>query len=127
MKRRRPFGVTAIAVLLTMSALLTGLALFVARSGLVDPDEVEVSVTVTGAVDAALGLVIAVGLWQLRRWAWVATMLWLGSNMVGGLAAYVRGEPNYATMVLNILMVLYLNQRDVQHAFREQADAGDGV
>jgi hypothetical protein len=60
---------------------------------------------------------VSVGLWRLRYWAWSATMLWAGLNMVQALLSYYRGEPQFPSMALSVLIVLYLNQREVQFAF----------
>lgn len=68
-----------------------------------------------------VGLGIAVGLWLLQRWAWVATMLWVGFTMVGALLAYFRGTPEYSLMLLSVAVVFYLNLSDVQQAFRRHA------
>jgi hypothetical protein len=73
---------------------------------------------------AAVLLVIAVGLWLLKRWAWVATMLATGIGLANGIVMYAQGQPFYVGMVINVLIVLYLNQRAVQRAF-EQRDATD--
>jgi hypothetical protein len=64
-----------------------------------------------------LGCVIAVGLWRLKRWAWVAVMIWTGAALAGALVLYFRGQPNYPLMIEHIIIVFYLNQRDVQQAF----------
>jgi hypothetical protein len=64
-----------------------------------------------------LGLVIAVGLWRLKHWAWLATMLWTGTVLAGALLLYVQGHPVYLVMVQHIVIVFYLNQSEVQTAF----------
>jgi len=44
-------------------------------------------------------------------------MIELGLSMAFGLFVYFQGEPLYVYMWLNTIMVFYLNQREVQHAF----------
>jgi uncharacterized membrane protein (DUF2068 family) len=39
----------------------------------------DIDVDVVASAITILGVVIAVGLWRLKRWAWVAAMLWTGS------------------------------------------------
>jgi hypothetical protein len=72
-----------------------------------------------GPFVGGVGLIASVGLWRLQRWAWSATMLWAGINMAQALYAYYVGEPQYSAMALSVVIVLYLNQRDVQLAFIE--------
>ena len=76
---------------------------------------------------AALYVVVAIGLWRLRRWAWVATMLVLGFGLATAILNYFRGNPDYLSMLLNVLAVFYLNDRDMQQRFarrtREEAPA----
>jgi hypothetical protein len=78
---------------------------------------VEAEGTFASAV-CLFGLITAVGLIRLDRWAWVATMLWVGFVLAVALVAYVQDQPSYPVMVLSVLQVLYLNQSDVQRAFR---------
>jgi hypothetical protein len=49
-------------------------------------------------------------------------MIWTGTALAGALALYFHGQPNYPLMVEHIVIVFYLNQRDVQHAFDEAAE-----
>jgi hypothetical protein len=66
----RPLTVTVLFVLWTLSVplyLIAGLALALATQGIA-----PVAVIVAGLALATLSLAMAVGLWQGRRWAWVA-------------------------------------------------------
>ncbi len=67
-------------------------------------------------------LVIAFGLWRLQRWAWFLLMMRLGVSMSIGLWLYIysQGAPDYLDMLLHVVMVLYLNQREVQQAFEHK-------
>jgi hypothetical protein len=122
---KRPFGLYAIVVLLLTNAAL--IALDVSRSyvslGL------DLGVTLPGLdharIDwllrllAAAGFVlVALGIWTLRRWAWVALMIVVGAALGEGLLRYARGEPRYLIMLFNVLIVFYLNQHSVQRVFR---------
>ena len=116
-RRRRPFGVGVIALLQGIASPLSGISWVLAESpfGLSRAYEAVSGLFVYAF--GLLGIAIAVGLWRLQRWAWTATMLWFGCTMAGALLAYRRGEPPYPLMVISLLTVFYLNQRDVQHAF----------
>ena len=64
-----------------------------------------------------LQLMIAIGLWRMQRWAWFAMMVFVGWTMVVDIWRVMYGEADYPGMLLNVIMVFYLNQRDVQRAF----------
>jgi hypothetical protein len=70
-----------------------------------------------------LGWVVAFGLWRMERWAWIATMIWYGVTMAGLLIAWTHDDLNayeYGLMVISVVAVFYLNQRDVQAAFHHR-------
>jgi len=127
--RRPPFGVIAIAALLLLKALVFGLFAFAefqaperflmaARTG----DMTAVILTPI----AVMQLFLAVGLLFARRWAWLLTMVTVGLGMGVALYMYfVQGEPvPLSAGVLNIMIVFYLNQRDVRGYFGEAPAAG---
>jgi len=69
-------------------------------------------------VFAVVYVVTAVGLLRLERWAWVLAMLIVGVHMTFDLLRYFAvGDRPYAAMLLNVVVVFYLNQREVQRAF----------
>jgi hypothetical protein len=115
-QRRRPFGVNVIAAM----QILNGLT--VAATIVLTDDFQMADLTLFEQIFTAsfgvINIAVAVGLWLLKRWAWMFTMLWTGVNLAGGLVAYYQGEPNYFGMVFNIMIVFYLNQREVQYVFR---------
>ena len=129
--RRRPFGLNAIIVTQVLLALLSAgllvLAVFavtVAYSGGYTDVLAEVNLGIDDLVTMVLmvivNLVCAVGLWRRQRWAWFLTMLQLGVFMLSDLYSYFTGDPvaTYAwSMLLNVIMVFYLNQREVQALF----------
>ncbi len=61
--------------------------------------------------------IIIVGLWQLRRWAWVLIMVQVGLSMLSDLYGYFYGDYSMLSMLINVIIVFYLNQREVQRAF----------
>jgi hypothetical protein len=124
-KRQRPFGVTMIALMQALAAPTAGVSMFFANTAFGVSDLWERISSAAVSLLGVLGIVIAVGLWRLQRWAWVATMLWFGFTMVEALITYAAGEPQYGIMVLSIITVFYLNQRDVQQAFRARTTSDD--
>jgi uncharacterized membrane protein (DUF2068 family) len=74
-------------------------------------------------LEAIFSLVSVYGLWRLRRWAWYLIMLQLGLGMTTDLYNYYNEAPEYLSMLFNVLIVLYLNQREVQQAFVRRTHA----
>jgi hypothetical protein len=121
--RKRPLGIYIIAALQALNALSYEFR----AVGVVDTPQVGViDEWVSGSVATAMmvvGLIVAVGLLRLQRWAWVATMIWVGVGMAGELVFYFYGkETNYALLALSIAQVFYLNLSDVQAAFERRGE-----
>lgn len=66
----------------------------------------------------ALRLMIITGFWFLKRWGWVLLMVQLGLVMLVDLYTYFNGVPHFLSMLNSVLVVFYLNQREVQLAFQ---------
>ena len=69
---------------------------------------------------AILTLYIALALWLLNSWAWIAAMTLQGFSLFAALVGYLGHQPNYISMLLSILLVFYLNQQEVQAVFRRK-------
>jgi hypothetical protein len=65
-------------------------------------------------VSAIIGLIL------LKRWAWTLTMILTGVGLTHTIWGYFQGSPEYVAMLVYILMVFYLNQREVQRAFQHE-------
>ncbi|MDQ7026850.1 MAG: DUF2127 domain-containing protein [Anaerolineae bacterium] len=125
-KPKRPFGV-AVIVLLTLAIVSVTLFPLLALPSLpswtvLNELEIYAAVTPFRVVNIVLvpfQLLLAFGLWYLRRWAWVLYMIQLGISMTVSLQAHFsgHGDADYVGMAINVLIVFYLNQRDVQQAF----------
>lgn len=122
---KRPFGVKIIILLQLINAGVFTLFVAMIYSWNFEWEALSNFETETYIVAnflvSMLGLVVAFGLWRLRRWAWIMVMALLGLSMGLDLLAYINGEPNYFNMFVNIVQVFYLNQRDVQVAFRHRS------
>jgi hypothetical protein len=66
-----------------------------------------------------LMLIVTIDLLRLKGWAWILSMSVQGMGLVAALSGYLRGEPSYLSMFLGVLLVFYLNQQEVQDAFRQ--------
>ena len=122
--RKRPFGVTAIVILQAASILALAVDIYrmqadqsifflpgVEYSGLAIPISLAIIL---------FELVIAFGLWRLKRSAWVLIMIQQGIGMSVYLWFYANGEPLYLSMLFSVIIVFYLNQREVQQAFERK-------
>jgi hypothetical protein len=123
-RRKRPFGLYAVLVLLA----LQGPSLIASRDqvryglGRMVPagqDAGQVA-DLLGIPISLIVLVLVVGLWRLKRWAWVGAMIFVGLGLTAGIIQYLRDQPLYGTMLLNVFIVFYLNQRDVQDLFERR-------
>ena len=122
--RKRPFGLYAVLVLLVLqgpSLIASGDEV---RDGLgrivpagQDPAQVAELLSISLSL---IALVLIVGLYRLRRWAWVGTMLFVGLGLTVGILQYLRDQPLYGTMLLDVFIVFYLNQRNVQDVFERR-------
>lgn len=130
-KLKRPFGVNIIIILQLINTIIVFaiLSAVVAeysdvRNELSTLDTQEVSeLTSSLALEvfyAVTGLVIAIGLFRMKYWAWIAIMIWTGSRMVVNLIEYFDGYPVYMAMLRNVIIVFYLNQRSVRQAYYTQ-------
>jgi hypothetical protein len=128
--RKRPFGVIVLVVLQLL--LVVSQVLGVAWSPSQMGGLLLLGKTTSGLLfgSALIGilvtLVITAGLWFLKRWAWFLVMLQLGVRMVILLRLYYAGQPQYVEMLISVLTVFYLNEREVQRAFEQAPAAEEG-
>jgi hypothetical protein len=131
--RRRPTPVTiltAVQVISSTGAVLSALAIagaqFAVLERLIDPgagytsDDALVSVVTTGAlmVMGILGYAAAILLFRMRQLGWTLTMLLAGVSLASQIYLYVvTGELTVHLMLVQVVIVLYLNQREVRAAF----------
>lgn len=84
---------------------------------------VESTTFLTIGLFALLG---GIGVLRLRGWGWLMATVGQGMSLTLALVAYSQGRPSYAQMLADVLLVLYLNQREVSVVF-VSARRRDGV
>ena len=122
--RRRPIGITIIAILIFIQAIVQiifGLIVFFTVTALAPMTGLFV-----GWIPLAFGilfLVLAWGLWTLKPWAYWTTLVLEGLNILLNLFQF--GQPNHSIFgilgggILSIIIVIYiLVDRNVREAFR---------
>ena len=117
----RPFGLKAIMFLLLFRLLgqgvLMALAVVAHNSGDLDLTRIEMALLAFDGFQWILMLITLFGLWRLRRWAWYLLMTIFALSMTVDILLYFLGEPSYSSMLLNVVMVFYVNQREVRQLF----------
>lgn len=136
-RAKRPASVTVVAWLFVLEGLLLLLVggwslldsgILLAPGGQMDPNPLRLARAATAddvtstafIVLGVLAFAVALGMFRLRTWAWYVGMTMLGLDLATALLDYFAGEPDYAAMVLSILIVLALNQQEVRQAFQVQ-------
>lgn len=132
-QRRRPFGVTIIALLLLVNGLLAaargGLQLYEfveTERGDIVREEIEQFTGEFTALDwltvpvTAAGIVLAWGMWHMHPRAWFWTIFLNGIYLIAHLIDYANGHPSYVQLLITLATVFYLNQRDVHLAFHQE-------
>jgi uncharacterized membrane protein (DUF2068 family) len=120
-KGKRPFGINAILLLLVLLVLNNGVDVLRALAGLPPHTFPEVGVLVILMLNVAFVIfyaVLAVGLWQMRDWAWYVAMVASGLSMFFLIWRHFYGGQPYVDMFLIVVIVFYLNQREVKAAFK---------
>lgn len=120
-KTKIPFGIRAIIVLQFVSASVTIVTLSVNTDLLARLRRIDLGVAISQEallfIIILIQVMIAIGLWRMQRWAWFVMMVFVGWSMAVDIWYVMYGQANYLGMLLNVIIVFYLNQRDVQRAF----------
>ena len=128
--RKRPFGVYAIVALQLLDiASLYVETIWVWRGlqPLVVPGSGNPRViTAINLLVITLLAITIVGLLRLRRWAWLLTMILTGSMLLFRIVLYFQAAAPAFNLVFGVLVVFYLNQRNVQQRFKRR-DSGTKV
>jgi hypothetical protein len=129
MAKRRPFGLYLIIALQLVVAILLVLALLGEKTIAIYLKllvQNPIFYTWFGWVLIGFLLLAVLGLWILKRWGWILTMILTGLGLGFSIWSYFQGSPHYISMVLYLVIVFYLNQRDVQYPFL-QSNNSEGV
>ena len=118
---RRPFGVNVIIFMFIIYIIFYLLAILYAEKVPLSILHIDIKIPEFKQYAAIfMTLVMAalvVGFWRMQRWAWVSGMILVGLAMAADLWGYFHGNHYWFSMTINILIVFYLNQRDVLREF----------
>ena len=121
---KRPFGIYAIIVLQLLNILANFTDMIRVQRGLSTlalPNVQDSRIlAVVNIVIAVILIFIIIGLWRYQYWAWFATMVVTGIALILGIWQYFHGGSPYVNLLINSLVVLYLNQRDLRRIFEDQ-------
>ncbi len=122
---RRPLGIVILALIHVLAATLgllalAGVAAVQPGSGRAILFEALGDLTPVYAAISAAGILIAIGLWRLDRWAWYAAMVFTGAGLAWQILLYLQGHQSYLYMLVYVVEAFYLNQREVKRAFQAE-------
>jgi len=128
---KRPFGVTVIVLLIAAYVLFTAAVIYLSiksqDSSIAAQLEQIMNPTQIRAIliaELIILLAIAIGSWRLQQWAWFLLMIWVGIQMFFDLMAYFNGREIHVSMLISVIIVFYINQREVKKAFTGKTLAG---
>lgn len=141
--RKRPVAVTVVAAITLVAALLA-LTLALAALGPAGlweeartvPLFAGLRLTKTGdlffraLIQLTFGVVtiaLSIGLFGVRRWAWVGLMAWTGMNLALNLVRYWYRQPDYLSVLFDVVVIFTLNLAEVQEAFGVHRRVDDGL
>jgi hypothetical protein len=125
--RRRPFGIVVLSVILIVLAAMSASALLGLREAIPGSGNAALleqfgDLAPVFGVIALMGVVPAVGLWLLRRWAWYWAVIWTGVALAYQILLFFAGYPNYTYMTIYVVAAFYLNQREVKRIFETRRE-----
>ena len=132
-RERRPLGVVVVAATQFLRAVFLVGQLAGVRLGpdldwihvaaqIPDPPLESPAWWISRGIGVALigaSILLGIGLLADRRWAWVGAIVMSGLSLAFALGAWWDGRPAYVSMLINVIAVFYLNQREVRAYFDE--------
>ncbi len=123
--KNRPFGVTIISVLTILLGIWSfcgGLIAFGTFSisllgslfGLGNP----VGLGIFGVLWGIIAILLGWGLWNMRSWAWLGTIIILSLRLFSFVFAFVGpGSPDWIGAIISVLLIIYLARPNIRSAF----------
>jgi len=128
---KRPFGVSVIVLLIAAYILFMAIVFYLSiksQDSSIAAQLVNIlnpaQVLAVLAIELIILLTIAIGLWRLQQWAWFLLMIWVGIQMFFDLMDYFYVHEIHASMLISVIIVFYINQREVKKAFTGKTLAG---
>lgn len=131
MRENLPFGIQAIAIFQVVSALIA----LAGTDFTVLERELDRNILSSDFRFVLIALILAVvrpmtalGLWRLRHWGWTTAMVMTGLFLITDLLQYFTDRPDnhfallYASMLVNVIIVFYLNQRNIRDIFTKSQE-----
>lgn len=139
----RPIGVTIVAVLelvRSLMGLLIALGMFFFKDAFINaffqnsefqqstqqlpPGALQAGINIAGAftlIGVLIGLLLAYGLFNLKRWAWIVTLIFAILGILSDVISLVQGQAmpglSVLQLVISAVIVYYLLQPQVKRAF----------
>lgn len=79
-------------------------------------------ITIVNAVIIIVWVLVIFGMWYLQRWAWLTVMIFSGITLTYALFRYFNDDPDYISMIVNVAVIFYLNDRSVQRAYARRIE-----
>ena len=75
-------------------------------------------------------LAASFGLWSLQPWAWLFTIIVAGFALFEAFLWFLEAPGTgvgFASAIMPLIIILYMNSREVRSAFGQQVDTGGGA
>ena len=128
--RERPFGLYVIICVQVIIALSLSAGLLLSQLAEMEVPFLlrnEVLMATYGWAVAIAFLTASLGLLRLKRWGWTLSMILVGTTLAYNIWLYFQGNTHYLDMASQIIIIFYLNQRDVQAPFIRDNTAEETV
>ncbi len=121
----RPLGVTIISIstiVLGIWSLCGGLIAFgtfsIAVLGSLFGLDNPVGFGLFGVLWGIIAILLGWGLWKMRSWAWLGTIIILSLRLFSFVFAFVGpGSPDWIGAIISVLLIVYLATPKVRSAF----------
>ena len=128
--KERPFGLSLIAILVVVEAILqilAALALFgLSLAGIftivyAGPGLVALMLGIIALIVGIVELAVGMGLWSMEKWAWVVTIIvvWIDLifDIIGGIAGTMTFSSTLISMIIPVIVLIYLYQGNIRKLF----------